>query len=140
MTALDTTNLRLTFTAPSRGVVLVRIRGVGSGGTTNVSFLWGVLDGATIRGRARGLGGFNSIATNFVATDQYVTEAQFLVSGLTGGTSYTWDAAYGVEAALTSGVLKYGGPDNSSQDDAWGGISYDIWNVDDLPRALGSVA
>ncbi len=142
ITALDTTNLRLTFTAPSSGNVQVRLRGVASG-TTGATANWtfGILDGATVRGRTRGAGGYHDTSTSPVATSQWAHEGVMLVTGLTAGTSYTWDAAYGVDATQASGALKWGGPNNNTtQDDAWGGFSYDIWNVDDLPRAIGSVA
>ncbi len=141
MTALDTTNLRLTFVCPSSGNVQVRLRGTASG-TTGATANWtfGVLDGATVRGRIRGAGGYWDTATSPVATSQWAHEGVFLVTGLTPGTSYTWDAAYGVDATQASGALKWGGPDDSTQDNAWGGFSYDIWNVDDLPRAIGSAA
>ncbi len=138
ITAIDTTNLRLTFTAPSSGRVMVRIRGVVSGTTTaTMNYVWSVLDGATLRGRQRGVGGRNQIGSA-AATDQCVTEASFLVTGLTGGTSYTWDAAYGVDTVLTNGVIKMGGPDDTTTDNAWGGFSFDVWNVDSLPAMIGS--
>lgn len=140
MTALDTTNLRLTFTAPSSGNVYVHMRGV----TTNTTVVangtyWGVLDGATVRFRQKGVGGINSIQTT-AATDFQVMDAAGLVTGLTPGTSYTWDAAYLVDATQTSGLVSWGGPDNATTNDAWGGFAFDIWNVDSLPRAIGSVA
>ncbi len=139
MAVLDTTNLRLTFTMPSSGNVLVRMRGVASATTTAGNcVLWGVLDGATIRGRVRGFGGYNNIASSPLATDQWVYDGSFLCTGLTGGTSYTWDAAYGVEVVQTSGVLKWGGPNDNTQDNAWGGFSYEIWNVDSLPAMIGA--
>ncbi len=141
ITALDTTNLRLTFVCPSSGNVQVRLRGTASG-TTGATANWtfGVLDGATVRGRIRGAGGYWDTATSSVATSQWAHEGVFLVTGLTPGTSYTWDAAYGVDSTQASGALKWGGPNNTTQDDAWGGFSYDIWNVDSLPSAIGSVA
>lgn len=139
MTALDTTNLRLTFTAPSSGNVYVRLRGVVSGTTTaTLTNYWGVLDGATVRFRSRGIGGQNG-ASGTAATDQLVTEASGLVTGLTPGTSYTWDAAFAAEGTAGGAVIKYGGPDNTTTDDAWGGFAFDVWNVDSLPRAIGSV-
>lgn len=141
MTVIDTTNLRATFTAPSSGKVAVRLRGVISGTTgQNPAIYLGILDGATVRLRVRPIGGRNMTATTANATDQVSFEANGIVSGLTGGTSYTWDAAYDIETALASGVFKFGGPDNTTTDDAWGQFAYEIWNVDSLPRAVGSVA
>ncbi len=137
MTALDTTNLRLTFTAPSSGNVYVHLRGVvgqTAGGTPATQ--WGVLDGATVRFRQKGVGGFGGTAAT---TDFTTLDAAGLVTGLTPGTSYTWDAAYAVDVVQASGVVEYGGPDNATTNDAWGGFAFDIWNVDSLPRAIGSV-
>jgi hypothetical protein len=141
MAALDTTNLRLAFTAPSSGNVYVRLRGVVSATSSNGEcVLWGILDGATIRFRMRGVGGITSNGGSQLVTDRRVYESVGLVSGLTPGTSYTWDAAFFADQAAVSAVVEYGGPNNTTQDDAWGGFSFDIWNVDSLPRAIGSVA
>lgn len=140
MTALDTTNLRLTFTAPSSGNVYVRLRGVVGGTTSNGVISWGVLDGSTVRFRMHGVGGYDDIASSLVATARQSYEASGLVTGLTPGTSYTWDAAYYIDIVSTNGVVEYGGPNDTTQDNAWGGFSFDIWNPGDLPRAIGSVA
>ena len=51
MTAIDTTNLRLTFTVPANGAVMVRLRGVIHGATTVPQIYLGCLEGSTIRGR-----------------------------------------------------------------------------------------
>jgi hypothetical protein len=127
MTALDTSNLRLSFVCPSSGIVLVRLRGGAHGATSTGAVLLGVLDGATVRGRMSAAQGINEIGT-IVSTDSVVYSTAFLVSGLTPGNSYTWDAARGVELAAPSGVLRWGGPDNSTQDDASGGFLFEILN------------
>ena len=124
MTAIDTTNLRLTFTAPASGNVLVRLGGVLHGATTFPQILLGILDGATVRGRSQPLGGLKATA---LATAQLAVEACFLITGLTPSNSYTWDAAYGVETGITSTGLKYGGPDNASGNNAFGGFTFEIW-------------
>lgn len=126
MTALDTTNLRLTFTAPANGIVLVRLKGVIHGATTFPQILLGVLDGSTVKGRAapRASVGGTNLATSFM-----VAESLFLVTGLTPSTSYTWDAAYGVETLVASTGLKYGGPNDTTGNNAWGGFTYEIWNT-----------
>lgn len=129
MTAIDTTNLRLTFTAPQNGAVLVRLRGAVHGATTFPQILLGVLDGSAIKGRQAPIG---SLKTTAVATAQLAQEARFVVTGLTPGTSYTWDAAYGVELVIASTGLKYGGPDNTTTDDAWGGFEFEIWEATNL--------
>jgi hypothetical protein len=45
MTALDTTNLRVTFVAPPNGSVMVRLKGLTTGAVTYPRILLGVLDG-----------------------------------------------------------------------------------------------
>jgi hypothetical protein len=128
MTAFDTTNLRLTFTAPSSGRVLVRERFMLSGGTGMPNILVGVLDGATVKGRVNPMGGLGDIGS-IAATSHTVWEAAFIVDSLTPTQSYTWDAAYGVENTIASTNIKYGGPDNTTQDDAYGGFAYEIWSA-----------
>jgi len=126
MTALDTTNLRLTFTAPASGRVLVRLQGVLHGATTFPQILLGVLEGATVKGRIApaGLKQGTDLATTFLTV-----EGMFLVTGLSAGTSYTWDAAYGVETAVAATGLKYGGPNNATADDAFGGFAFEVWSA-----------
>jgi hypothetical protein len=124
MTAIDTTNLRLTFTAPASGRVLVRIRGVLHGATTFPQILLGVLSGSSVIGRSVPIG---ALKTTGVATAQLACEAQFVVSGLSG--SQTWDAAYGVETLVSSTGLKYGGPNNASGNNAFGGFLFEVWSV-----------
>lgn len=126
MTAMDTTNLRITFTAPASGEVLVRLRGPVHGASTFPQILFGVLDGATVRARTAPLGGLKNTA---VATAQLALESEAVVTGLTPGNSYTWDAAYAVQVAVASTGIKYGGPDDSTTDNAWGGFAFEIWAV-----------
>lgn len=125
MTAIDTTNLRLAFTVPASGKVLVRQSGVLHGATTVASILMGVLEGSTVRGRkAPMLGGGNVAATSFIQA-----EAVFLVSGLTPAANLTWDAAYAVETLVAATGLKYGGGNNITANDAFGGYSFEIWSA-----------
>jgi hypothetical protein len=91
MTALDTTNLRLTFTVPASGTVMVRLACMLEGATTMPQVLLGVMEGATVRGRMSPMGGLRGTA---LATTHVPLEAVFLVPGLTPGASLTWDAAY----------------------------------------------
>jgi hypothetical protein len=125
MTALDTTNLRATFTVPASGKVWVRMRGTVEGGTTCPALHFSILDGATIRGRTVPIGGLDSATA--VATGHYTFESGFPVTGLTPGASLTWDAAYGVDVVVASTNLQYGGPDNTTANDAWGGFVYEVW-------------
>jgi hypothetical protein len=130
MTAIDTTNLRLAFTAPANGKVMVRLRCTVAGATTFPSILLGILSGSTVVARQAPLGGISGTA---VATTQVVHEALFCLSGLSG--AYTWDAAYGVETILASTNINYGGPNNASGSNAWGGFVFEVWGV---PGLLGS--
>lgn len=132
MTAFDTTNLRLTFTAPANGTVLVKIRCATLDQNQQPSILLGVLDGATVRGRCRPVGALNGTS---VSTTRITQEAVFTVSGLTPSTSYTWDAAYAVQVVLTSTNIRYGGPNDTTSNNAYGGISFEIH---DTPNLLAS--
>lgn len=125
MTAMDTTNLRLSFTVPNNGRVMVRIAGVLHGAATFPQILLGVLEGTTVRGRSAPiLGGGNLAATTLM-----LAESVFLVTGLTPGASLTWDAAYGVETIVASTGIKYGGPNNTTTNDAFGGFAFEIWEA-----------
>lgn len=126
LTAIDTTNLRLNFTVPASGRVAVRLQGTLHGSTTYPQILLGVLEGSTVRGRLAPAGLLNGTA---VASTFLTVEAQFLVSGLTPGASLNWDAAYGVETLVASTGLKYGGPNNTTANDAFGAFIFEIWDV-----------
>ena len=132
LTAIDTTNLRLTFTTPASGFsgnVLVRLRGVLTGSASGPSTIFlGVLDGATIKGRSVGLGNTNQSGT-LATTDRVPFEASFVVTGLSANTSYTWDAAVGVEDQRASNTLQYGGPNNATTNDAWGAFVFEVWDA-----------
>jgi hypothetical protein len=126
MTALDTANLRIGFVAPASGRVLVRLQGVVHGATTMPSILLGVMDGSTVVRRVSPIGGLKNTA---VATAQVTQEASFVIEGLTPGNSYTWDAAYGVEVLVAATGLKYGGPNNTTTNDAFGAFVFEIWEA-----------
>lgn len=127
MTALDTTNLRLAITVPAHGVVRFRLRGVIHGATGVVALLLGVMQGATVVGRmAPAQGNINNAAAlNMV-------EAEFTVRGLTPGAA-NFDAAYGVETVIASLSIKYGGPDNTTGNDAFGGFLFEAWDPVPMP-------
>lgn len=125
MTALDTTNLRLTFIVPDSGRVLVRLAGTLHGATTCPQILLGVMDGANVVARVPPvLGGGNVAATTLMRA-----ETTFVVSGLTPLASLTWDAAYGVETVVASTGLKYGGPNSATANNAFGAFQYEIWRA-----------
>jgi hypothetical protein len=126
MTAIDTTNLRIVFTVPSTGRVMVRLQGVIHGATTMPTILLGVMEGSSVIGRVSPIGGLKNTA---VATAHVTQEASFVVEGLTPGQQKTWDAAYGVETLVASTGLKYGGPNNTTANDAFGAFIFEIWEA-----------
>ena len=133
MTAMDTTNLRITFTAGSSGNVQVRIRCTVAGGTSWPGILLGVLQSSTVIGRQNPISGFPSSGT--ATTVGMTLEASFGVTGLTPGNQYTWDAAYAVQTAVASSNINYGGPNDASGADAWGGIAFEIYDAPNLLAA-----
>jgi hypothetical protein len=126
MTAVDTTNLRGTFTCPASGRVKVLMATTIHGATTFPQVLLGVLDGATVRGRVAPEG---KLVGTALATSFLTVTAEFTVSGLTPGNSYSFDAAYGVETVVASTGIKYGGPNNTTANDAWGAFVFEVWDV-----------
>ena len=125
MTALDTTNLRNTFLAPASGNVLVRMQFTVHGATTTPQMLMGVLNVTTVVARTTPrLNGMNLTAATLVAC-----EASCIVGGLTPEQSYSFDAAYGVETGVSSSAIKYGGPNTSTANNAFGGFSFEIWSA-----------
>jgi hypothetical protein len=129
LTAFDTTNARIVFTAPANGKVLVRIKCAATGTTSTPQVLLGVLDGSTVRGRAAPMG---SRVVGQSAGTLVPMEALFLVSGLTPSTSYTFDAAYGVETGVASSNFRYGGPDDATLDNAAGALTFEVWETTNL--------
>lgn len=127
MAAIDTTNVRTNFTVPASGVVGVRIRCVISGATTFPTVHLGVLESTTVRGRVNPQGAYQ--AGTLATTTWSIHDAFFVVTGLTGGASLTWDAAVGVETAVASTAIRWGGPNNTTGSDAWGAIQFEIWDV-----------
>jgi hypothetical protein len=126
MTAIDTTNLRIEFTAPASGNVLTRIRTLVHGATTYPQILLGVMSGSTVITRTLPLGG---LKTSAVATSHLTQEHEGIVTGLTPGNSYTWDAAYAVQVVVAATGIKYGGANDTTTDNAFGGILYEIWGI-----------
>lgn len=126
MVAFDTTNARITFTVGPSGRVLVRgVCGV-HGATTMPTILLGVLSGSTVVARVAPIGGLKNTA---VATAIVTQEATFVVDGLTPGASLTWDFAFGVETGVASTAIKYGGPNNTTANDAFGALQFEIWEA-----------
>lgn len=134
MTAIDTTNLRLAITVPAHGMVLFKIRGGGITGATTIPTLFlGVMNGATILARITPQ---DFPGTMNAATQTSPLYAEFVVTGLAPG-AMNVDAAYGVEVVVALTAIKYGGPNNTTTNDAWGGLSFEAW--DPQPQTANSV-
>lgn len=124
MTAFDTTNARLTFTAPASGNVMVRV-GVDVYGSFNPpSVMLGVLDGSTVIAK---IGAMTAWSVN--GQTHNPLEVTFVVTGLTGGNSYTWDAAYGIDRGQSSANLKWGGTTGTpaSGEQVYGPLRFEVW-------------
>lgn len=125
MTALDTTNLRASFLAPDSGNVLVRLQGTLHGSSSIPSVFLGVMDGSTVVRRVTATVDVSTASSSY----QHRAEAVFTVTGLTPGAALTWDAAYGVETAVSSTGLKYGGPDDATANNAFGAFVFEVWEA-----------
>lgn len=126
MTAIDTTNLRLAFTVPASGRVLVHLSGTVHGATTFPQIMLGVLEGSTVRARHAPLA---TVGGTALASTRMSLESWIPVTGLTPAASLTWDAAYAVELEVAATGLKYGGPNTNSADDAFGAFVFEVWDV-----------
>lgn len=126
MAAFDTTNLRITFTVPASGRVLVRVQGTIHGAATFPQVLLGAMSGATVVGRTAPIGAPSGTA---LATTFMSVESLFAVTGLTPGASLTYDAAWGTETLVAATGIKYGGPNNTTANDAFGGLVFEIWEA-----------
>ena len=122
MTAFDTTNLRIAFTIPAHGKVFVRLVASIHGAAPPPVVLMGVLDGSTVRARMP-----PDLAQATAATQIRPHKIEVTLSGLTPGAA-NWDAAYGVENVTASTAFKYGGPNDTTGNNAFGGILFEVWD------------
>lgn len=130
MTAVDTTNLRLTFVAPASGRVQVRIGCAVGGATTAPALLLGALEVSPSAGVVRGrMAPTLHWAGAQAATSHVRAETLALVTGLTPGATYVWDAAYGVELAVAASNIRYGGPNDATASTAWGGFAFEVYSA-----------
>lgn len=125
MTAFDTTNLRIIFTAPDNGRVFVRMWAVMTNLTAQPQVMLGVMEGSTIMGRMA----IAPETTNVTGFTYMPAEVGFVVAGLTPGASLTWDAARSVELAVAAANFKWGGPDDTTAGSAAGGFHFEIWDA-----------
>ena len=117
LTAIDTTNLAVTFTAPSSGAVLVVLEAVA---TSEVDIMYlGVTDSAGQVGHHGALS-YDSSSTNSLQMRQTFST---LVAGLTPGDSYTYYFA----AETNSGNIYAGG--GTIADGGRGPASISVWEA-----------
>lgn len=126
MAAFDTTNARITFAVPASGRVLVRVKCQVHGATTFSSYLLGVMEGSTVVFRSAPMSG---LANTAVATAIVGLEAVGVISGLTPAASKTYDAAWGCETFVASSLLKYGGPNDTTANNAFGALTFEVWEA-----------
>lgn len=131
MTAFDTTNLRLTVTVPAHGMLRIKMGCVITGATTVPTIFLGVMNGSTVVGRVNPC---DYPGTMNAATQTSPCWVDFVVTGLTPG-SITLDAAYGVEVVVASTNIKYGGPNDTTTNNAWGAFQYEIWDPQPMATA-----
>lgn len=124
MTAFDTANLRLAITVPAHGMVRFRIRCIVTGATTCPTVLLGVLNGATVIGRVTP--SYENATAN-LATQSFLLDAEFTVTGLAAG-AMNVDAAYDVEVLVAATNIKYGGPNDTTTANAWGAFVFEAWD------------
>jgi hypothetical protein len=136
LTALDTTFLRLAITVPAHGKVRFRMRGTVTGATTCPTLLLGVLNGATVLGRVAPT---YENATANAATQNFVFDAEFTVSGLTPG-AMNVDAAYAVQVVVAATNIKMGGPNTNAGANAWGAFVFEAWDPQPIPTAAPGAA
>lgn len=96
---MDATNMAVTFTAPSSGKVLVRLTGVSVTNNSAGQHSWSLREGTTVVDSA-----FASDGTSLG-----LRTAEFLITGLTPGSSHTYKWAHYVSNASHSGTTYAGG-------------------------------
>jgi hypothetical protein len=88
MTALDTTNLRITFTAPANGDCLGSDQAVTGSATSGVTILLGVLDAATVRARQHPMDGYAQITPT--ASDYLFASTASSTASATTASTASW--------------------------------------------------
>ena len=132
MTAFDTANLRLTVTVPAHGCVRIVEQAAMTGATTQPTVLLGTLVSATVTGRMLPQWFPGTLSG---ATVDGSLRADFIKCGLTPG-STVFDAAYAVQVVVASTNIKYGGPNDATGNDAWGGFYFAIYD----PQPFGATS
>jgi hypothetical protein len=123
LAAFDTTNLRLTGTVPPSGKIYWKIKSALHGAATYPQCLLGVLSGASVVARAPVM----MAGGNLAATTICAIWAEGIITG-TPGAAFTYDAAWACETGVASTGIKYGGPNDTTVNNAFGGISFELWD------------
>lgn len=136
LTAIDTTNLRAQFTTPGSGLgssfVLVRSvmpASFANAAATAPSVMGGIMNhsgGAVVARQI--MARYRNSNAGGAATDRAGFQMEMVVA-VTPNTAFDWDLAYGVEKITASCDIHYGGPNDATGADAWGGISFEVWAV-----------
>ncbi len=127
MTDMDATNVAITFTVPTTGIILWRIKTLMHGSGTFGQFLLGIRESSTVRARAAPM--ISRPDNSAGAANLMAIEASGVISGLTPSATLTYKAAYGVETVSGAGGLKWGGPDDASANNAFGAVQFEIWGA-----------
>jgi hypothetical protein len=122
-----TSEMRVQFTVPANGAVLVRIKVPYKGNAASPMIHLGVLQGSTVMGR---MAAYAGRAGGSTALRPY--EVEFIVPGLTAGAFLTWDAAYGVDLVQTTANLGWGGPNDTTASNAYGAALFEVWETPGL--------
>jgi hypothetical protein len=123
MAVFDTTNLRLTGTVPPSGKIYWKIKTALHGAATYPQCLLGVMSGASVVARAPVM----TAGGNLAATTICAIWAEGIITG-TPGAAFTYDAAWACETGVASTGIKYGGPNDTTVNNAFGGISFELWD------------
>jgi hypothetical protein len=106
LTAIDTTNLRLVFTAPSAEVVVsLTALAFAAGGGNELT--WSMLDGASEVTNATARVALSPSSSS--GSNQFRVTHRFIVDGLTPGVEYTWDWAQARTGGSGTVGTGYGG-------------------------------
>jgi hypothetical protein len=110
LSALDTTNLKVVFTAPSTGAVMVKCQGwVKGGAAAATSVMFGVVSTTGSPGTLVGISGLVSLTPTTTAADNgELGVLSQIITGLTAGASYTWYFAASYSGTAST-VLAQGG-------------------------------
>lgn len=132
MTAFDTSNLRIALTAPAHGFLRFRIvvTCVNTAAAGMPAVLLGVMNSTAIIGRASPI----NVILTATANRGVAMTVDFIVGGLSG--SYNFDAAYAVQVVQASTGFKWGGPNDTTGNDAWGAFVFEIY--DPQPQTAGN--